>query len=61
VELCRRGASHGAKISAIVAEDDAEAERSVRIAFTPQESAMVFGAAGTALAARLDRLKVEID
>jgi hypothetical protein len=59
VELCRRGAFHGARISAILAEDDAEAERSVRLAFTPQESAAVFRAAGAALAQRLDKLKAD--
>lgn len=59
-DLCKRGPAHQARISAIVAEDDAEAERSVRFAFSPEESAAIFQAAEAALRKRYAALKAEL-
>jgi len=58
--LLEGGPKHGAKVSAIRAEDPAEAERSVVFPFDEEESKMVFEAARAALQVRYDRLRAEI-
>lgn len=60
LDLLVRGPVNNALISAIVAEDAAESERSVRILFTAEESAAIFKAAETALRARSEALKAEV-
>ena len=52
IDNCERSIINKAHISAIVAEDAAQSERSVRILFTPEESAKIFEVAQTALEAR---------
>lgn len=59
-DLCKRGPAHHARISAIVAEDDAEAERSVRFSFSAEESATIFHAAEAVLRKRYTALKAEL-
>lgn len=43
-DLCNRGVAASAHINAIIAEDEAECERSIFFGFTPAESADIFAA-----------------
>lgn len=60
VHLSESAIRHQAKISKIVAEDAAEAERSVILSFTVEESAIIMQAVGTALMQRLESLRTEL-
>jgi hypothetical protein len=59
VDLAERAIKHEAKVRALVAEDAAESERSVWLAFTVEESAALFRAAIEALKPRLAGIKAE--
>lgn len=52
IDNCERSVINKASISAIVAEDAAQSERSVRVQFTPEESASIFAIAKQVLQAR---------
>lgn len=60
IDLCQRGTKHEAVISKIVAEDAAESERSVEIAFTPNEGTQIFTFIESLLVKRLAALKEEL-
>lgn len=59
-DLLERGPKHDALVSAIVAEDAAESERSVRFAFSVDESKAIFKAAEDAIRVRYKALKAEL-
>lgn len=60
IVLCERGAAHGAIISRIAAEDEAESERSINLKFTRDESASIFTVTSEILQRRLSQLKAEL-
>ena len=59
--VLERGPLHNALVSAIVAEDAAESERSVRFAFDADESKAIFEATAEVLKIRYNRLKQELE
>lgn len=59
-DMLKRGPATKALVSAIVAEDAAESERSIRFSFDEAESAAIFKAAETALQARYKALRAEL-
>lgn len=59
--LLEGGPKHNALVSAIRAEDAAEAERSIVFAFNAEESKAIFEAARTALQVRYETLKAELE
>ena len=58
--LLEGGPKHNALVSAIVAEDAAESERSVRFTFDAVESKAIFEAAAAALKKRFETIKAEL-
>lgn len=60
IDLCERGARHNARISSLKAEDAAEAERSIELLFTAEESIAIFNCAAAALTARRTFLMTQL-
>lgn len=61
IDHLERALAHDAVIRSIVAEDAAEAERSIHLVFTVDESRAVFQAAHDAVKKRFDAVKEQVE
>ena len=60
IDLCKRGVANGGMVYKIAAEDASEAERSIDVKFTLEESAAIFEATIVALTPRLNVLREKL-
>lgn len=60
LNVLKGGVQHRARISALIAEDEASSERSAHFAFSEEESGMIFLAAEETLRQRYEALKDEL-
>lgn len=60
LDYLRRALAHDARIHALLAQDDAESERSITLLFTKEESAAIFEVAQKRLQTRFETVKAAL-